>query len=376
MLDGDESVGALDQDLWDGINKFLDDFASVQPGDNVVIAYTPDSRVYAAWVHLACEDRGLASKLVFMAPLRDSTFCERLSRLIDPRPLARRNILLTFEKHTMSHNKIIKSVFSGQDVEKYRVVRAINSSRELFLTGMETAPNLLSALNATVIERCRGSRKIRITAPGGTDLTATIDSEKYQYKSSRGVHMPGKFMVVPPGEVATFPASISGRLVADFALNVNMFFDGDVRLDRYPVVVDVEDGEAIRFHCENSEMAAFLEKGFARPNAKKVGELGFGTNPAVTRCLPENSHLNERVPGVHLGFGQHNQTDEVAGYACDIHIDLCAKGGVIEFDDDPYPLDLEKVPPSRNPHPNLISGEDVFSDDAEDDCCGLIRYDN
>lgn len=362
----------LDEAIWEGLQTFLDVYADLKSNDRVVIAYTPDSRTYAAWAYLACEDRGVKTDLVFMAPLRDPWFCERLSPLIPP-PSEARCILLTFEKHTMSHNQVIKTLFSDRSPETYRVVRAINSSKDLFTTGVETPPSLLSALNTTIIEKCQAARELRIRAPGGTDLTATIDSEKYQYKSSRGVHIPGKFMVVPPGEVATFPATISGRLVADFALNVNVLFEGDVRLENCPVIVDIEDGIMTKFSCKNDEMRLFLEEGFARPNANRVGELGFGTNPAVKNCLAENSHLNERVPGVHLGFGQHNQTDEVAGYACDIHIDLCAKGGLVWFDSDETPLDLENVDPSPNDHPALISGEDVFSDDAEDDCCGMLR---
>lgn len=362
----------LDDVVWEGLHRFLDIYAELRADDHVVIAYTPDSRIYAAWVAVACESRGVQARLVFMAPLRDPWFCERLAPLV-PRESQGRFILLTFEKHTMSHNKVIKTLVADRNPESYRVIRTINASPDVFTTGVQTPPSVLSALNATLIERCQAARRLRIRAPGGTDLTATIDSQTYQYKSSRGIHIPGKFMVVPPGEVATFPASIHGRLVADFALNVNVLFEGDVRLGNCPVVVDIEDGIMTQFSCENEEMYAFLEHSFSRNNAKRVGELGFGTNPAVLNCLSENSHLNERVPGIHLGFGQHNQTDAVAGYACDIHIDLCAKGGTIWFDDSDESLDLECVPPSKNAHPLLISGEDVFSDDAEDDCCGMLR---
>jgi len=89
--------------------------------------------------------------------------------------------------------------------------------------------------------------------------------------------------------------------------------------------------------------------------------------------VPENSHLNERVPGVHIGFGQHNQKAAATGYDCDIHIDLCAQGGLVWFDDLAEPLDLENVTPSARPHPILVNSEDVFSDDAEEDCCGILQ---
>ena len=365
----------LDQRVWDGIQSLFDDYANINPSDQVVIAYTPDSREAAAWVALACEQRQFTPPSVIpMMPLRDAGFRARLSEVIPALPPDdRRTVLLVFERETMSHNKIIKSVFAKYDPEKYQVIRAINSGRNLFVTGLLMKPAELSALNTTLLEKCRQAQSLFITTEAGTRLNVELDNQKFQYKSSRGVAVPGKFVVIPAGEVATFPKSISGVLVADFAINVNVFFDKDVRLETHPVTVEIEHGKLVSFDCADDEMRNFLTKCFQRQNAKNVGELGFGTNQAVTEAVFENSHLNERIPGVHLGFGQHNQTDEAAGYFCDIHIDLCAKGGRIWFDEAKQPLDLEQLRPSSQPHPRLISGEDVVSDDAEDDCCGILR---
>jgi leucyl aminopeptidase (aminopeptidase T) len=309
-----------------------------------------------------------------MAPLRDPGFRERLAAHIPERRLKNgRCILLMFERDTMSHNVIVKLLFRKYDPDQYTVVRAINSGRDLFVTGLAMHPSVLSAHNTALLERCRNANSLYIETKNGTSLRVELNNSKYQYKSSRGIRQPGKFMVIPPGEVATFPANINGTLVADFAINVNFLFDGDVRLDRNPVTLVIENGKLTRFDCSNPEITVCLSKWFQRTNATYVGELGFGTNKAVVEAVPENSHLNERIPGVHLGFGQHNQADEVAGYSCDIHIDLCAKGGLVWFDDSPEPIDLTQILPSCNPHPDLISGEDVFSADAEDDCCGMLR---
>ncbi|MBB3571589.1 aminopeptidase [Rhizobium sp. BK491] len=361
-------------EVWLGIQSMLDDFAQVNIGDDIVIAYTPEVRDTAGLVAIACRERGFEAPVVPMFPLIDIGFTERLGKYVpSTRSGGGRLILLMFEGETMSHNQVVKRLLCNYEPDSYTVVRGINSGPEMFSVGLSTKPSELSALNTTLIERCRFAHSLRIEAAGGTDLRCTLNNIKYQYKSSRGVRQAGKFMVIPPGEVATFPETISGRLVADFALNVNMHFAGDVRLHDSPVIVDIEDGNIVHFSCENREMTEFLETSFARRNARRVGELGFGTNPAVRAAVSFNSHLNERVQGIHLGFGQHNQQDEVAGYDCDIHIDLCAKGGLVWFDDNPMPLDLEKLTKSTLPHPPLISGEDVVSDDAEDDCCGLIQ---
>lgn len=365
----------LSERVWAGMDRLLTDYAEFCAGDDVAILYTPDSRESVALVGVACEHRGLKPIYVPMRPLRDSDFPERLAQAI-PKSRSRpgKCVVLTFERDTMSHHGAIRSHFANYDPAQYRVVRAINSGVDLFATGLSMSPKELSALNTALIERLTGVRRLRIVTAAGTDLDIRLDNERYRFVSNRGVAQPPQFIIIPAGEVATFPAEISGTLAADFALNVNMIYHGDVRLMDRPVVVEIEDGAATSFRCDDPQMQCFLQEGFARPNSCRVGELGFGTNKAVIEAVRENSHLNERVPGVHLGFGQHNQTNEAAGYECDIHIDLCAKGGLLWFDDDPVPLDLQALDPSPRPHPEMARDEDVFSEELQgEDCCGLVR---
>jgi leucyl aminopeptidase (aminopeptidase T) len=281
-------------------------------------------------------------------------------------------VCLIFELHTASHNKTVKTVFAKYDPSQYNVVRAINSGRDLFTTGLAMRPDTLSALNTAILERCREARHLRVETPSGTSLRVELDNSRFRWLSNRGVGRPGKFLVIPPGEVATFPAKIDGTLVADFAINVNMYYDDDARLGANPVTAEIRDGRLAGYHCASPAVSDFLRTCFGRPNALRVGELGFGTNKAVQSAVPENSHLNERVPGVHIGFGAHNQTEEATGYSCDVHVDLCAQGGLIWFDNSPEPIDLANLTPSANPHPPLVNNEDIFSDDAEEDCCGTL----
>jgi hypothetical protein len=366
-------VEGLDEEVWTGVQALLDNYVGIHPDDDVVIAYTPDSREPAIWTFLALEEREFKPALVPMAPLRDQGFHDRLAAAVPPRRDGPgRCVCLLFELHTMSHNKTVKRVFAEYGPEQYKVIRAINSGPDLFRTGLAVHPDELSALNTAILERCRTADSLRIETAAGTSLRVKLDNTRFRWLSNRGVGAPGKFIIIPSGEIATLPARIDGTLIADFAINVNMFYDGDARLDRSPVTAEIDNGLLTRFHCANGSVTDFLNRCFARDNARRVGELGFGTNRAVTVAVADNSHLNERVPGVHIGFGQHNQTIEAAGYFCDVHVDLCAKSGLVWFGDAAEPIDLADLQPSPNPHPMLLNSEDVFSDDAEDDCCGIL----
>src|ERR1700728_747556 len=273
-----------------------------------------------------------------MRPLRDPGFAARLAQVVPPSTsVLGKCVLLTFERDTMSHHGDIRAHFRDRNADQYRVIRAINAGPDLFETGLALNPHDLSALNTSLLERLSASTHLIIKTSAGTDLRVRLDNQKFRFISNRGAAQPRQFVILPAGEVATYPAQIDGVLVADFAMNVNMTYEGDVRLQAHPVKAQIRSGKLECFECSSREMSGFLHRSFARRDAKHVGELGFGTNKAVRAAVAENSHLNERVPGVHLGFGQHNQTNAVTGYECDIHIDLCAKGGLVWFDDDPNP---------------------------------------
>jgi hypothetical protein len=122
---------------------------------------------------------------------------------------------------------------------------------------------------------------------------------------------------------------------------------------------------------------SFLQQCFKTHCAYNVGELGFGTNRMIEIPIALNSHINERKPGIHLGFGQHNQDPGIVTYQCQIHLDLVASGGLMWVDDDSDPIDLLTFRPTLVDHPSKFRDEDVFSPDLNDleveDCCGILR---
>jgi hypothetical protein len=367
----------LDSKTWEGVESLLDNYVAIRSDDSVVIMYTSDSYESAAWVCASLELRHISVNRVWMAPLRDDGFQDRLiSALPSPSEFTGRLVVLTFERDTMSYTRTLAAALSRYEKRRCVVFRAISASPALFSESLRVLPKDLSARNTAILERCMTAEQLHIKTRGGTDLKIRIDTKQYRWISNRGIADSGGVIVLPAGEVATFPASISGVHVADFAFNVNAITDRDARLHDYPVTVWIEEGRAVKYHCEDIATSQFLEDCFRTHCVYNVGELGFGTNFDVTEAVSWNSHINERRPGVHLGFGQHNQDPGIVSYQCPIHLDLIAKGGIVWIDDDPTPLDLEHIVPSLQPHPTTPRDEDVFSPDSEeldlDDCCGIL----
>jgi leucyl aminopeptidase (aminopeptidase T) len=365
---------------WEGVQSLLDNYVHLLPDDVVVVLYTSDSYESAAWVSAALELRGVSVARVWMAPLHDEGFLDRLAPALPaPGELRGRLVLLSFERDTMSHTGALARALSPYERQRRVVFRAISASPSLFRDALQVRADELSARNTAVLTRLMKAEQLRITTRGGTDLRVGLDNDRHRWISNRGMPRPGSIGILPAGEVATFPDSVSGTFVADFAFNVNAITDIDSRLEQYPVRVSIENGRAVNHRCEDVDTRRFLAECFQTHCAYNVGELGFGTNEGVSDPIFMNSHINERRPGVHLGFGQHNQDPGVVDYQCAIHLDLIARGGLVWIDDEPVPMDLEAVIPSSQPHPTSSRDEDVFSpelDDLEiDDCCGILTSD-
>lgn len=140
--------------------------------------------------------------------------------------------------------------------------------------------------------RLQTANHIRVRTPNGTDLTLELCGRRV-YIDSGGLFA-GKLGNLPGGEVFVAPleSSASGTLVVDVAA------PGGVRLQN-PVRLQLRHGRVVEADgtVEAQTLAALLGE-------SRVGELGFGTHPAL--CRTGHPLCDEKVTGTgHVGFG-HN----------------------------------------------------------------------
>ena len=266
-----------------GVSSLLDRYAKVSADDRCIIAFTPDSKDAAAWVAAGLAQRGIRPSIVAMRPLVDYEFAGRLKACLpSPETLGGKLVVFTLERDTMSHFGPLADLFRQYHPDACMIVRIIGASAEFFELSLGLGPEELSARNATLLSQLMDCRRLRIQTHAGTDLTVSIDSDRYEWISNRGVWRPGGFTILPPGEVATYPARIDGVLVADGAINCNVITDVDVRLEDSPLTVQIRDGRATDFQCENGRIRDLVSLCFKQRNGRRVGELGFGTNSGIT----------------------------------------------------------------------------------------------
>ncbi|MFE9427520.1 hypothetical protein ACFYNO_31625 [Kitasatospora sp. NPDC006697] len=356
-----------DENVQQGIKVLLDDYVRAESTDTFVIAYTPDSRDPAAWLAIALKHRGFPVGIVAMRKLQDPEFAGRFEAALPPREtLPGRLVVLTLERDTMSHFNVFEAALQRFGGDRTMILRIISASTEFFTKSLNLTPDQLSRYNATLLERVKPARKVRVTSRGGTDLTVELDAEKYHWISNRGLWRPGGFTILPAGEIATYPVTVDGVLVADGAFNANIITSLNADLSGNPVRVEIENGKAVSLSCADPKLDEMFQLCLSSPYGRNVGEFGLGTNRGIDAFIPANSHINERRCGVHIGLGQHNQRVSRVPYIADVHLDLITAGAQLWIDDDPDPIDLESFAATDAAHP-----ADALDEDITGDCCGL-----
>ena len=370
MVDVDPSVQeGLDDQVWRGISLMLDQYIHLTGEDRVLLLYARSARASAAWVAAELNIRGNPTVFVDLDILSTGAGTRSLdSAAADLGRIDGRLVVICIEYDIVVPSDLIRGAlkaFSGCAVEVFRTVM---TGAEFFKQAVTTPPETLNNINAGLLGSLRTSEQFKVRTSSGSELDITLDPARYRWVSNRGIPREGGIVFLPAGEVATYPVGMDGVLVADGAFNSTAYTKLDARLQEHPVVFEIENGHMVNYRCDNPSVMKLIERCLRLPNASQVGELGFGTNVGIERFISLNSHLNERFPGLHIGFGQSNQEKGIVPY-CDVHVDFIASDCVIEIPGK-GPLRSQDFKDLTGEHPAIDAG--VFDEDLDGDCCGLF----
>jgi leucyl aminopeptidase (aminopeptidase T) len=341
-----------------GVENFLSAYAKIRPGDGVVVAFNKSVLDAAALILAGVQTKKLPARTYHYAHKDPERFDKELGVQIDLlRADARveRVVIILCELDTLSFSKILRRRMAENDATA--VVRVTNALPELFEMAFKVTPEVQRQINAGALDALQTAKHLRVRTPSGTDLSITLDPSKFSWISSTGLAGPREICNLPAGEISTYPVSVDGVFVANGGLNSNMVLDFDVRLKDKPMTFEITGGEVQTFHSPDTNMMKFLTWNFDKPFARKVGELGIGTNIGINRFIPLSSHINERHQGMHLGFGEHNQPGLVH-YKAEVHLDAIVADALIETDTGRI-FDTRRMEPSAIAHPKNMRSEDA-----------------
>ena len=212
-----------------------------------------------------------------------------------------------------------------------RYAHMVGVTSQIMRQGMRADYRLVDALSQRLCERMHGARSVRVESPGGTSLTATFDPNLAWVKTS-GLINRRYWSNLPAGEVFTTPASVDGVFVCDGT--AGDYFGpkyGDLRST--PLRLEIQGGRLKAASCARQDLQReFWDYCHTDEHSDRVGELAFGTNIALDEMIGVLLQ-DEKIPGVHIAFGDPYGSQTGAPWKSGTHIDVLTRACDVWIDD-------------------------------------------
>ncbi len=214
---------------------------------------------------------------------------------------------------------------------KLRHAHMVNIEKKIMLEGMRADFNKVDELTKRVMAIAKSARRIRATTPAGTDISADL-TEDYRWIPTSGIISCDKWGNLPGGETFTAPLEVNGTFVVDGVVGDYLCAKfGDIQ--RTPLTLEVRGNRLTKAHSENKELEQeFWDYTHRDENSDRVGEFAIGTNLAVHKVVG-NILQDEKIPGVHMAFGDPYGLHTGAKWTSTTHIDVVGRDFDIWADD-------------------------------------------
>ena len=185
------------------------------------------------------------------------------------------------------------------------------------------------SLTNQVYDLVRHAKAIHVTSAKGSDVTATFHKDWHWIPCHGRYHEQGKWGNLPEGEVYTAPAAVDGVLVCDV---LGDYFSHKYGVLEHPVVITVKQGYVTDVACEDADVAQDVHDYlFSVPNGNRAGEFAIGTLTSLKK-LVGNLLQDEKMPGLHVAFGNPYPQFTGADWDATIHVDVIPSRCTIEVD--------------------------------------------
>ncbi len=218
--------------------------------------------------------------------------------------------------------------FLAQEL-KVRHGHMIGIDEALMADGMCADYDQVFTLTNQIYEVVRNAKIIRVTSAKGSDVTATFHPE-WKWIPCHGRYTEqGKWGNLPEGEVFTAPATVDGTLVCDV---LGDYFSAKYGVLAQPVVITVQGGYVTTVTSENKALAQEVyDYLFSVPNGNRAGEFAIGTLASLKK-LVGNLLQDEKMPGLHVAFGNPYPQFTGADWDARIHVDVIPSRCTIQVD--------------------------------------------
>jgi leucyl aminopeptidase (aminopeptidase T) len=220
------------------------------------------------------------------------------------------------------------------DVVNRRHIRhahMVNIEKQIMLEGMRADFLKVDQLSVKVWEIGTAAKAIRATTAAGTDITADLNKD-YKWVKTSGIISTNKWGNLPGGEVFTTPGEVNGTFVIDGVVGDYLCAKyGDLKAT--PLTVRVKGNRVTEAQSDNKELEdEFWKYTHTDENSDRVGEFAIGTNIGLHSVIG-NILQDEKLPGIHMAFGNPYGAHTGAQWYSSTHIDVVGRNFDIWADD-------------------------------------------
>jgi aminopeptidase len=214
---------------------------------------------------------------------------------------------------------------------RIRHAHMVNITRQIMQDGMRADFHEVDRISLQVMEITQAAAFVRAKTPAGTDLTAEMNPD-YKWLKTSGIISANTWGNLPGGEVWTTPGEVNGTFVVDGVVGDYLCAKyGD--LHREPLTIRIKQNRLAEAHSANRALEdEFWRYTHSDENSDRVGEFAIGTNIGVHDVIG-NILQDEKIPGVHIAFGDPYGGYTGAPWRCSTHIDVVGRKFDIWADD-------------------------------------------
>jgi aminopeptidase len=308
------------EDLLPGARNAVRTCLDIDSDDRVAIITDADTKRIGLALEAEAREVGAETKMVFMEELGDRPIIsmpESFASALAPfRPTATFFAARSL-KGELGFRIPMRQVLIDQ--LNVRHGHMVGIDERLMMQGMMADYQAVSQLVFRVTDMVRTAREILVTNPKGTNFQVTL-SPSLRWKPCPGIYQQqGQWGNLPEGETYTAPMDAEGILIVDV---LGDYFSHKYGVLEHPVTFELKGGRIADLRCEHRELENELRQYLStHENSARVGEFAIGANLWV-RKLTGNLLQDEKIPGVHVAFGNPYPEETGAGWTAPTHIDV------------------------------------------------------
>lgn len=215
--------------------------------------------------------------------------------------------------------------------KKLRHAHMVNIEKRIMLEGMRANYQSVDELSLRLLNIVKDAKFIRAVTAAGTSIRADLCPD-YRWVKTSGIISPEKWGNLPGGEIFTAPLEVNGTFIVDGVVGDYLCSKfGDLK--ETPLTLRIERNRLTEISSANKQLEAdFREYTHRDENSDRVGEFAIGTNTALRNVIG-NILQDEKIPGVHIAFGNPYGVHTGAQWSSSTHIDVVGRGFDIWVDD-------------------------------------------